>query len=278
MAVLVSCHTDCYGGLGVAGAIELLPEAGLSFVELPVRTVAEWERLRLAPTLTPDTSLHQLDRIQRLLDRHGLSVSSCDLAGGNPLDPATVALLKRKLDVASHFGVSRVVGPAGCADDPSRRATLYRHLIELGDHAAGRGITYCFDVLPGLCQHHRLMVETIEGLQHPHLRLNFDPGHLHYYNENIESEVALARICQYVDHVHLRDTSGVSQEWWFPALGSGGAVDFFRIREILETVGFRGPYSLVVLSEPEEGLLPAETYQQRIAESLEHLRQCGYFD
>ncbi|NOX52954.1 MAG: sugar phosphate isomerase/epimerase [Planctomycetes bacterium] len=278
MTALIACHTDSYGRLGPRRAIELLPEVGIQYVELPIRTPEEWQKVPAEPGLGPGATLRELDGLQRHIERHGLRVVSCDLTGGNPLEPDVVAAIKRKLDVASHFGVSVVVGSAGRAETPAERSKLDRNLMEIGDYAARRGLTYCFDVRPGVCQHHRLMLETIQRLEHSHLRLNFDPANLHYYNENVESEVALARVCHYVEHIHLKDTPGVFQEWSFPALGAGGAVDFFRIRDVMASIGFDGPYSIVVLGEEDEGLLPAATYQQRIAKSLEHLRECGYFD
>ncbi len=46
-----------------------------------------------------------------------------------------------------------------------------------------------------------------------------------------------------VRNVHVKDSRGGFEDWYFPAVGDGGAVDFTRIREILDGVGFNGPYT-----------------------------------
>ena len=60
--------------------------------------------------------------------------------------------------------------------------------------------------------------------------------------------------------------------------GDGGAVDFRRVREVLDGEGFTGPYTIEIegiQGEPEPGL---EGRVDRVARSVEHLRKCGYFD
>ena len=66
----------------------------------------------------------------------------------------------------------------------------------------------CFETHRGLCVNHREMLHLMNELQHPALRLNFDTGNILYYNENIHGEVALAKACHLVKHVHLKDTPG----------------------------------------------------------------------
>ena len=81
-----------------------------------------------------------------------------------------------------------------------------------------------------------------------------------------------------VRNVHLKDNRGGFEDWYFPAVGDGGSVDFARVRQILDGVGFAGPYTIEIEGiggEPEPGL---EARQERIARSVAHLRACGYFD
>ncbi len=79
-------------------------------------------------------------------------------------------------------------------------------------------------------------------------------------------------------NVHLKDNRGGFEDWYFPAVGDGGAVDFRRVREILDGAGFAGPYTIEIEGkggEPEPGL---EARQDRIARSVRHLRATGYLD
>ena len=219
-----------------------------------------------------------LAALQRRLDDHGVRLSSCNVTSGNPLDPDVLAVTLRKLDVAADLGVSLVVGGAGEAGNDDDLQRLYRHLRQIGDHAATRGLTYCFETHPGLCQDHGGMIDTMHELEHPPLRINFDTANILYYNQPINGEIALAKVCPWVSHMHLKDSHGEFHDWYFPALGHGGAVDFVRVLELTEVCGFEGPYSLEIEGIEGEGELTLETTHQRIVDSVEHLKTCGYFD
>lgn len=275
---IIACCTNCYRRFGARAAIENVRAAGLEFIELPIRTSGEASSSKDDPLLTSDATASEIREIERLLERHGVRVCSCNVSSGNPLVPQVVALIKRKLDLAAHFGVNHAVGEAGEAADAAELETLYRHLREIGEYAEKRNIVYCLETHPGLCRDHRGMLATMSALSHPGVRLNFDTGNLYYYNQNIVGEIALAKVSPWVAHVHLKDTSGECGAWHFPALGNGGAVDFVRVRELLRTCGFRGPYSLEIHGVAGEGELPLEAYQERIADSVRYLGNCGYFD
>jgi inosose dehydratase len=197
---------------------------------------------------------------------------------GNPRDEARAAVMRRKLDLASHFGVRHVVADAGDASDEDDRRRIYSQLAGIGDHAARLGITVCFESHRGLCVNHREMLRVMADLAHPHLRLNFDTGNILYYNENVHGEVALAKSCHFVRHVHLKDASGRFGDWNFPALGSAGGVDFLRVYQILRDCGFRGPYSIEIEGTADEPDLPLAGYHERVVESVHYLRSLGYFE
>ena len=57
--------------------------------------------------------------------------------------------------------------------------------------------------------------------------------------------------------MHVKDNRGGFEDWYFPAVGDGGAVDFQAVREILDDVGFSGPYTIEIEEiggETEPGL------------------------
>jgi L-ribulose-5-phosphate 3-epimerase len=277
MPCLISCFTNSYGRFGAMGAIENLRAAGIENIELPIRSAGTVSIFGDEPLVTTESTSDDLKRVDELLAEHDIRVSSCNLSSGNPLDPEVVEITKRKLEIAKRFGVSLVVAGAGEASDERSRETLYDHLREIGDFAGERGITYCFETHPGLCVNHRGMLETMDELNHPHLKLNFDTGNILYYNEHIQVEIALAKVCPHVRHVHLKDSMGEPGEWYFPALGRGGAVNFLTVYETLRDCGYTGPYSLELEGIEGEGELALEEYQQRIIHSVEHLHDCGYY-
>jgi inosose dehydratase len=278
MPDMIACHTNSYGHLGGAAAIESIRSAGLEYIELPIRTAGFRSRRNDPPLVTTESTWAALSEFERLLERNGVAVSSCTCIAGNPAEPANLAAMLRQLDLASHFGVKFVVGDAGAPQDDEERQRIYASLSQIGDHAAKLGITVCFETHRGLCVNHREMLRTMADLAHPHLRLNFDTANILYYNENIQGEAALAECCHLVKHVHLKDTPGTFGEWNFPALGSGGGVDFLRVRQIMRDCEFKGPYTIEIEGVGDEGDLPLEAYHQRVVESVEYLRTLGYFE
>jgi inosose dehydratase len=278
MPPIVACHTNSYGHLGGVAAIENIRAAGLDCVEIPIRRGGFRSRMGDPPLVTTDSTLAELDRVDRLLASHGVRATSCTCMAGNPVEEAAVAVMQRQLDLASHFGVKFVVADAGAAGDDGERGRTYANLQRFGDYAAKLGITVCFETHRGLCVNHREMLQVMADLAHPHLRLNFDTGNILYYNEHICGEVALAKVCHLVRHVHLKDSSGRFAEWNFPALGRGGGVDFLRVYQILRDCGFRGPYSIEIEGIADEPELTLAEYQARVVESVAYLRTLGYFD
>src|SRR5262245_3153507 len=213
MLPIVACHANSYGHLGAAAAIENVRAAGLAHVEIPIRTAGFRSRRGDMPLVTTESQLSDLRQVDHLLEQQGVRVSSCTCMSGDPQDESVLAVMRRKLDLASHFGARFVVADAGDAEDEAERRRLYLHLAAIGDHAAKLGITVCFETHRVACVNHREMLRVMDDLAHPHLRLNFDTGNILYYNENIQGEVALAKTCHFVRHVHLKDSSGRFGDW-----------------------------------------------------------------
>lgn len=278
MQSLISCHPGSFGRSGTRAAIEHLPGTGLHHLELPVCTAGSPTESGHPPLVTEESTEAELRDIEQLLAAHEVTVSSCNLVDGNPLDPAELLVARRKLDVAARFGVPVVVCHAGSADDADERKQLYRHLRQLGEHAGSLGIVCCFDTRPGLCGDDSRMFRTMQELDHPQLKLNFDTAGILYHNRLVTGEIALAKVCHHVRHVHLSDSAGEFQQWYFPALGLGGAVDFVRVLELLRVCGFRGPYSIELNGIEGEPELSLSQTVQRVTDSVSYLRQCGYFD
>jgi inosose dehydratase len=120
------------------------------------------------------------------------------------------------------------------------------------------------------------MLRLMSDLDHDHIRINFDTGNIAYYNRGADPAAELRQVAPLVRNVHLKDNRGGFEDWYFPALGAGGAVDFRAIREILDAVGYTGAYTIEIegiQGEAEPGLAGR---QERIRRSAEHLRTCGY--
>lgn len=274
---IVSLCTNCYGRFGAEVAIERLANAGLKWVELPLRTEGFITRASDPPLLSTGATGAEIDHVRRLLERHGVQISSCNILSGNPRDPQVVEITRQKLELASQLGVGLCVGDGGKADVPGDLAILHVHLRRIGDAAEKLGITYCCETHPGLCQHPAGMLETMQAVDHPHVRLNFDTANVLYHNRGVDLYAALQKVLPFVRSLHLKDSPGGYQEYAFPELGAGGAVDFARVRGIAEAGGYSGPYCIEIqgtAGEPEPSL---EELQRRVTASVQTLRNCGYF-
>jgi inosose dehydratase len=276
----VSCFTNSYGPSGVWAAAERIREAGIDHLELALRGhdfggLVIPESTVITEKADDATARSFLDHLQR----HAVKISSCNVGGADIRTVEGVELTERRIRFAARwFGVKLCVTGAGQPVDASERKTVVSHLQRLGDTAAGHGITLALETHKGPTQNAKAMLALMSEVDHPHVRLNFDTGNIAYYNRGVDPCDELEKVKHLVRNVHLKDNRGGFEDWFFPPLGDGGAVNFVRVREILDSVGFLGPYTIElegIGGEPEPRL---EERQARIAKSVRHLIECGYFD
>jgi inosose dehydratase len=280
MQRIVSCFTNCYGAAGVWAAVEHARDAGLEYLELALRGH------NLGGLVVPESAVitEKADdaTAQAFCDhlaRHRVKVSGCNVGGADIRTSEGVELTERRIRFAARwFGVNVVVSGAGQPADDAERRLVLDHLRRIGDTAGALGITVALETHKGPTQNAEAMLRLMSELDHPHVRLNFDTGNIAYYNRGVDPASELERVKHLVRNVHVKDNRGSFEDWYFPAVGDGGAVDFRRVRQTLDEVGFSGPYTIEIEGiggEPEPS--PGQR-QQRVARSVAHLRACGYFE
>lgn len=280
MTRIVSCFTNSYGPAGVRAAVEQVRAAGISHLELALRghnfgglIIPE------SAVITEKADDATVADFREHLDRHGVEISGCNVGGADIRTEDGVELTERRIRFAARcFGVSICVTGAGQPTDPAERAIVVGNLRRLGETAAANGVTLALETHKGPTQNATEMLRLMDEVDHPAVRLNFDTGNIAYYNRGVDPCDELERVKHLVRNVHVKDNRGGFEDWYFPALGDGGAVNFTRIREILDEVGYSGAYTIEIEGiggEPEPGL---EARQERVARSVAHLRACGYLD
>src|SRR5262249_46751878 len=147
---------------------------------------------------------------------------------------------------ARWFRTPLAVSGAGQPKTADERRTMIEHLRRLGDTAGALGVTVSLETHKGPTQNAHSMLELMSELDHPSVRLNFDTGNIAYYNSGIDPVDELRKVAHLVRSVHLKDNRGGFEDWYFPALGDGGAVDFTQVRLVLDEVGFLGPYTIEI--------------------------------
>jgi L-ribulose-5-phosphate 3-epimerase len=277
---VVSCFTNCYGASGVQAAVERIREAGIDHLELALRghnfgglVIPE------SAVITEKADDAEAEAFLDHLARHGVKISGCNVGGADIRTRDGLELTERRIRFAARwFKVAICVSGAGQPVDAGERRTIIDHLRRLGDTAGEVGVTLALETHKGPTQNAAAMLAVMDDVDHPRVRLNFDTGNIAYYNPGADPGDELEQVKHLVRNVHVKDNRGGFEDWYFPAVGEGGSVDFRRVREILDGVGYAGAYTIEIEGiggEPEPGL---EGRQERVRRSVEHLRSCGYFD
>ncbi len=280
MKRMVSCFTNCYGAAGVWVAAERIRQTGIDHLELALRghnfgglVIPE------SVVITEKADDRSVQAFCDHLRQHGVTISGCNVGGADIRVSEGVELTERRIRFAARwFGVNICVSGAGQPADAAERQTIVTHLRQLGDTAGECGVTLALETHKGPTQNAAAMLALMSDVDHAQVRLNFDTGNIAYYNQGIDPCDELEKVKHLVRNVHVKDNRGGLEDWYFPAVGDGGSVDFARVRRILDSVGFAGPYTIEIEGiggEPEPGV---DGSQERISRSVSHLRACGYFD
>ena len=280
MRRIVSCFTNCFGPEGVRAAVERIGETGIDHLELALRG-HDFGGLVIpeSAVITEKASDAEAGAFVDLLREHNVKVSGCNVGGADIRTVQGVELTERRIRFARQwFGVEVVVSGAGQPANPEERRTIVEHLRRIGTTADELGMVVALETHKGPTQNASAMLDLMADVDHEAVRLNFDTGNIAYYNAGLDPADELEKVAPLVRNVHVKDNRGRPEDWYFPAVGDGGAVDFRRVREILDGVGYGGAYTIEIEGiggEPEPGL---EGRVERVRRSVEHLNKCGYFD
>lgn len=274
----LSCYTNCYGHFGAWTAVERIRDAGLSSIELALRGH------NLGGLVIPDevviterTPAERVAQFRELLALHKVTVACCNIGGADPCTSDGRALLETRLRRAHEwFAVPVVVSGAGNPGTAAERATLIENLRALGEVAREFGVVVALETHKGPTQNAAAMRQLMDDLDHPHVGINFDTGNIAYYNQGVDPADELVQIVSWVRNVHLKDNRGGFEDWYFPALGQGGAVDFRRVKSILDSADYSGGFTIElegIGGEPEPGL---DARHERVVQSVKYLRSRGF--
>lgn len=140
--------------------------------------------------------------------------------------------MKTAMEMAYELGTRRVcLAPGAVPADEPRKILFQDHLRQLADSAEKSGVTLSCET--GL-EPSAPLVDTIRAIAHPSLGLSLDPGRLVASGQDV---VAVAESAHdLIGIVYTTDPE-------FQGLGlarRGLAVDWDRLRETLEEIGYRG--------------------------------------
>jgi sugar phosphate isomerase/epimerase len=249
---LLCCNLASYGNYRAAACAHL-PMIGIRHIEFPCPPLAEVEKVR------NEVSAAGL-QLSSLLSR-GVDISKDDYL----VHAANNAKAAREL------GVKILFWSVKAGDVPLPAA--YDRIRRVGDVGAAHGCVWSMETHPDLCENGDKVLATMEAVNHPAVRHNFDTGNVYYYNEGADAVAEFRKVLPHVASVHLKDTNGGFKAWHFPALGEG-IVNFREIFRLANESGFFGPFTMELEGIQGESLTE-ESQKERVARSVRHLRALG---
>ena len=178
-----------------------------------------------------------VDEVGDILVPLGLGVAS--LSVGCPLaDDGLPELMDRWGEQAMELGATYLFVSVKAGDMPKEEA--YERLRKAGDAVGKHEVSLAMETHPDLCQNAANMLETMQGVDHPWIGINYDTANVYYYNEGVDTIQELKQAVSHVRGVHIKDTFGGFHDMNFPILGEG-IVDFAAIEGVLRDGGYKGP-------------------------------------
>lgn len=172
------------------------------------------------------------------------------------------------LDRTVALGLTDLTLHAGFLPEPESpdRPALLATLSRAGELAASKGVTLAFETGQESAS---LLKRTLDDLDHPNLKVNFDPANMLLYDMGDPIE-AVGILGPRIRSVHLKDARRpkVKGQWGEEVPLGEGEVDVPRFLQALKEAGYSGP--LVV--EREVGDQPSRI--RDIAAGLALLKTC----
>jgi len=236
---------------GWENALRLLPETSINGFEVGVRP--------------PEELADIADQFR------DAGIEPMTAAGGVKLnDEASISAYVGGFDALAEAGIPIFFTSASGEEDFDAAMDLLR---DLADQAAARDLVISLETHPPYCENADMMLKTMEAIDRPNVRVNFDTANIFFYNEGLDSADELERVIDYVATVHLKDTDGGFKSGNFPVLGQG-VVQFERIFATLEEAGFDGPLTLELEGEQVRDL-DVDGRHQAVKDCMEYLRSIG---
>ncbi|MBM3279486.1 MAG: sugar phosphate isomerase/epimerase [Candidatus Handelsmanbacteria bacterium] len=236
---------------------------------LPFAQVAEMGIKGLELVWEPDTTAAL---VKAALGSCNLSVASiqvpCPLEDQNL--PKTIGAQAAQ---AAELG-ARYLFVSAHAGEKMPKSEAYDRLRRVGDAVAVHQVFLAMETHPDLCQNGDQMAETMKGVNHPWVGVNYDTANIYYYNENVDTIAELNKVISHVRGVHLKDTFGGYRDGKFPVFGEG-IVDFAAVGKALREGGYTGACAMELEGGTFDPSKP-EDLAQKVARCVAHLKKVGF--
>ncbi len=194
-------------------------------------------------------------RILKLLKKHNLALPAIaghtDLMADDPKTHTTnLKRLQRTIDLAVDWagpdGPPAIDTTAGSSPDAweSRKSQLVERTQELAEYAQAKGVMIAMEPHVGsIIDTPQKMVELIELVGLPTVKVNFDISHFNVMGYSIEESVSA--LAQHAVHTHVKDETGRAPNHQFLIPGEG-VFDYVAYLQSMQCHGYTGYISAEV--------------------------------
>ena len=274
----MSMNSYSSGRFNLAECLEQIAHTPIRLLELPVEQTRPGS---LIPEIMVDESLggawqHSVADLKALLSDGGFTATSMTVFGAFTCAKAA-DIVRRRIDFAEEMGIGIIVFGSRERGSQGERRTLCDLLRDMADYALPKGVTICLEIHGGITGNATTMQQTLAEIDRPNVGVNFDTANILFYNPTCDPAAELAALAERVRSVHVKDIilGKTMREHLLPPLGEG-IVDFARVFETLDSVGFTGPYCLEI--ETFHGVTDSDDirdYQKGVVASIDYLRSIG---
>lgn len=218
-----------------------------------------------------DPGLSEAGNLHEQLAHYGLTVATLG-SGFNLADENVGENFSHAIESAEIMGAKIIYTALHSAD--LELSLVYDRLHQVGDAVAKKDIKVSIETHPDLMHNGDIALETMKGVNHPNICVNFDTGNIYFYNKGRTARDEVKKIAPHIASVHLKDTYG---EYWthdFPTLGEG-VVDFAEVFRVLNDIGFYGPFTMELEGVASKGILTKEEIKQSVSTSVTYLKDIG---
>lgn len=258
----LGCSTHSYSKFGLDRALDGIVKCGLKYVEL---AAISGHTDHVIPENMSDADYNALNK--SLADRglEAISISGhCD-----PLAEGSDNLLRNRIVLAQRVGAKFVNTLAGHPHTDEEASVLFAKMRKMGDFAAERDVTICFETHGGIMGKSADCRRTIKAINHSNVRINYDPANIIYFiGDRPEQDVQ--GVLGLLSHFHIKDKIGGLNDWNFPTIGTG-TIDFVKVIAPVLASGYDGPFSFELEFTPE-GLPTAEDVDMALMQSVSYIR------
>jgi sugar phosphate isomerase/epimerase len=261
----LAINSNTYHGFSLEDAVKGASKAGFTQIELAA------VKDHTAHVL-PEMSSEELSSIKTLLRDYGMKCVGIG-AHSNVMREEGVDNLLKSIDLAVEFDCKYIITATGDAhgdkdiiEDESVLMSALDPILEKCERLNKILVleTHGNNFATGVS------LKRLARLLNDRVKINYDTGNVIFYGNQLPYE-DLEESIDYVEFIHLKDKSGSSNEWNFPAIGDGD-LDFLRIFKTLKQADYKGPISVEIEFTPA-GPANLEEVNQSVQRSFNYLSE-----